>query len=486
MVNVVLILVAVIFLALLAVANFYILVYFQHEEDKNTAIFPKIIVVVSLTLAFANVLLLPMDVGNRNSDGEIPMEILWIVIYVLIGVLSVIVIPFAIFYYEAEDPTKGNADQIKTAVLWELGALIIFVIVTIILYFTLGVAEVPVTKLFANLQPSDDFVNCLGCERRLNQFVQYRVSIILYFISMLTLIGVVLFVLFGGVGLAALPIDLIFSFKNRPKYLTREEYLKEKGNVGAKASLLMESGSKLRDRLNLTGGRPKTRKDRRDYNKFRGQVYLVEQEYKRLEICHGKSGIGPKAIHYIWGYAQLALGILGIFLSILWILHIFLYEVLRPPPTPFLNSMFIALDSAFGLFGTLAYGLFAFYLLWCVIKGNFRLGLRVPFLFSIHPMKPGETMMNSFLFNCLLILLSSMAVVQFCTAAFSQYARFTGIDVIFNVGVRNLVGIKYIWMYYYWVLIGWAFISFIGVIIIDRTRHKRHKRQNALDQIELP
>jgi LMBR1 domain-containing protein 1 len=47
----------------------------------------------------------------------------------------------------------------------------------------------------------------------------------------------------------------------------------------------------------------------------------------------------------------------------------------------------VALDNVFGLFGTIAYGIFAFYLLWCVFKGNFKFGLRIPFLFTIHPMK---------------------------------------------------------------------------------------------------
>lgn len=47
MANPVLIIVAVVFLILMAVANLYILVHFQHEEDKNTAIFPKVIVVRS-------------------------------------------------------------------------------------------------------------------------------------------------------------------------------------------------------------------------------------------------------------------------------------------------------------------------------------------------------------------------------------------------------------------------------------------------------
>jgi hypothetical protein len=44
-VNIVLIIVAVVFLVLLAIANFFALVHFQSPEDKLTAWFPKIVVV---------------------------------------------------------------------------------------------------------------------------------------------------------------------------------------------------------------------------------------------------------------------------------------------------------------------------------------------------------------------------------------------------------------------------------------------------------
>jgi len=44
-VNIVLIIVAVVFVVLLAVANFFLLVHFQSPEDRLTAWFPKIIVV---------------------------------------------------------------------------------------------------------------------------------------------------------------------------------------------------------------------------------------------------------------------------------------------------------------------------------------------------------------------------------------------------------------------------------------------------------
>lgn len=143
------------------------------------------------------------------------------------------------------------------------------------------------------------------------------------------------------------------------------------------------------------------------------------------------------------------------------------------------------MDSAFGLFGTLAYAIFAFYLLLCVIKGNFKFGLRIPFIFEIHPMKKGQTLMNSFLFNCLLLLLCSLAVVQFCTTAFSAYARFTGISTIFNVGVRNLAGIKYVYIYYFWVWIILAFLTGAYLIAFpDKKKKKKKKDKNA--DLELP
>jgi hypothetical protein len=45
MVNPVLIIIAIVMIGLIILASVYGLVYFQSEEDKNTAWFPKIVVV---------------------------------------------------------------------------------------------------------------------------------------------------------------------------------------------------------------------------------------------------------------------------------------------------------------------------------------------------------------------------------------------------------------------------------------------------------
>lgn len=44
-------------------------------------------------------------------------------------------------------------------------------------------------------------------------------------------------------------------------------------------------------------------------------------------------------------------GLVGIVVSICWIIHIILYIFTDPPATPFLNDFFISLDDAWGLLG---------------------------------------------------------------------------------------------------------------------------------------
>merc|ERR1711861_67761 len=58
-------------------------------------------------------------------------------------------------------------------------------------------------------------------------------------------------------------------------------------------------------------------------------------------------------------------------------------------------------------------------------------------------MRIGNTMMNSMLFNVLLLIITSVSVVQFCTRAFASYARLTAADQLFGAQVENLMGLKF-------------------------------------------
>lgn len=481
MVNIGLIIIAVIMLGLLGVANFFLIVHFSSVEDKNTAWFPKIVTLLGLTLTQANVLLLPMDVANARTNGGIPMEEIWLAFYIMIAILGVIVIPFTIFYYESEDPDKTSKHQVISAIKYGIIFLVIFVVLSVILYLPLGYAEIPIYRIEAsNLVEISDpatFRCTSGCTEIRNAQITYPVTYPLYIISLLTFIGMIFLTLFGGIGFAALPIDLLNGFRLRPKRIPFRIYAEEKVKIGLRSERLLEKGKKLKEKLNLTGGRAKGRRDRARYNEFRTEVFLLEEDYTRLKKAYGEEGKGPLIAGIIWGWMQLPLAILAIIITLSWLIHLFLYMMTFPPLYPFLNNFFVALDRVWGLFGTIAYGCFSFYLLWCVMKGNFKFGLQIPFIFKIHPIKVNGTLMSSFLFNTALLLFSSVTVVQFCADAFSIYNRNTGVDVIFNVGIRNLRGLKYLFRYYQWVILGLAVVSAVVLLLLVKRRKKQMKYQ---------
>lgn len=70
------------------------------------------------------------------------------------------------------------------------------------------------------------------------------------------------------------------------------------------------------------------------------------------------------------------------------------------------------------------------------VHGLFRLGFFVGVM-AIHPMKVGKTFMSTFLFNCILVMIISPAVVQFCAWAFAMYAEGTTVQDIFLGEVRK-------------------------------------------------
>lgn len=81
------------------------------------------------------------------------------------------------------------------------------------------------------------------------------------------------------------------------------------------------------------------------------------------------------------------------------------------PINGFLNNLLIGLEENNASFiAVIFFFYFAIYMLWATMKGTFKFGIRIPFLFSFHPMKINETFMNSFLFNVLLTLLCSISV----------------------------------------------------------------------------
>ncbi|CAL5337673.1 unnamed protein product [Camellia sinensis] len=243
-----------------------------------------------------------------------------------------------------------------------------------------------------------------------------------YVVALATIVGSVLFTIFGGVGIACLPLGLIFSFFRRPKaVITRSQYIKEATELDKKARELKKAADALRQE-EKSGS--KGRKWRKNVKAVEKELLLLEEDVKALEEMYpqGEKAETAWAMTVLGYLAKLVLGVLGLIVSVAWIAHIVIYLLINPPLSPFLNGVFIKLDDVWGLLGTAAFAFFCFYLLLAVIAGAMMLGMRLVFI-TIHPMKWGATLMNSFLFNVGLILLCSIRYCSLKEAASAAYAQ---------------------------------------------------------------
>ncbi|XP_071722695.1 LIMR family protein At3g08930-like [Rutidosis leptorrhynchoides] len=485
--NLALVIVAIVVCVLVFLINVYLLVNYQHPDDKNQAYFPKFVVVLGLSVASISILMLPADVANRQACQQaiyngacnltLPMKDLWLAIYIIDAVLVFFVIPFAMFYYEG-DQDKTVWKRMKSALLWVITTAIVCGLVLGILYGLVGKVDFTVRHLssstvafpnnfdFSNSQP------CIGNGAR--ECSAYTASpssettwtmhatFPEYVVALATIVGSVLFSIFGGVGIACLPLSLIFSFIRRPRaVITRSQYIKEATELGKKAREFKRAADALhQEQKNGSKGR-KWRKNMKAVEK---ELLLLEDDVNALEEMYpqGEKAEATWAMTILGYLAKLILGIFGLIVSIAWVVHIVIYLLIDPPLSPFLNEVFIKLDDAWGLLGTGAFAFFCLYLLLAVIAGEMMIGMRLVFI-TIHPMKWGATLMNSFLFNVGLILLSSISVIQFCSTAFAYYAQATAAQEIFSHTLQSLRGIKYLYKYNVFQI---AFIALAGLTFV--------------------
>ena len=69
------------------------------------------------------------------------------------------------------------------------------------------------------------------------------------------------------------------------------------------------------------------------------------------------------------------------------------------------------------------YLFFVYFLIGCVIVGNVRVFSYIPILKNIFPLVYKGTMLNSFMINACIMLVTSLAIIQFTTTAFTAYVN---------------------------------------------------------------
>lgn len=260
------------------------------------------------------------------------------------------------------------------------------------------------------------------------------VSFPVYVIAFIAFLGWFFFAIFAGVGFIALPLDLINEFRTRPEPMTTKVYFDERTALGGRTKTLLEIANKLSLEMEKhhTGG--KKRQEARDMRNLEKHYFYLKKDFQILTIAYKLRGGNPLVY-----FAKLFGGIIFLGISLSWWIHIAVYVLPAKPYSPFLNNFFQILTDdvpSFPLFGVLAFALWSFHLLFCVVKGNFRLGVRFLFI-KLYPMEIGNTLMNAFLFNTWIILLTAVPAVQFCVDSFPIYTSDTQASVMFGSQVSR-------------------------------------------------
>lgn len=487
--------------AFLIPINIYILVLWQHPDDKNEAYFPKALVIFGLTLAQGAVLFLPLDVANNAGNvecdqswsdafcGALNMALAWEIIFYMIFIMAFFMIPYTIFFYEEDDTEvmDGAYNFSKTfciATKYMMAVSAIIALITGVSFYFLGITSLPVKQnavTVTNLLTGnfthpiyDDYgfsapLNTTTTSAlivRSNQTVELTVTFGLYLMALMSFIGWFLFAIFAGLGMAAIPFDLFRAYRHRPERLDRAQLASRELTIQRRCKELVELGALLKDKRidsKLARGGYMARRKRgatenSEFRRFKQMVYILEEDYELFAMCKEYSTKYNPLKPIGW----LLMGFISSIFASLWVCQMVVYMLPNPPWSPFLNTYFVWFDSWFPLFGALSVALFSMYLLVACVKGCFKFGLRFMW-FSLHPMKPNGTYMNSFLFNVGIILMCVPAVLQFSVQAFDTYAASANINALFNVQVRYLRFFRYFYVndVFIWMLLLLTLLSAI-------------------------
>ncbi len=86
-------------------------------------------------------------------------------------------------------------------------------------------------------------------------------------------------------------------------------------------------------------------------------------------------------------------------------------------------------------------------------------------------------MMNSLVFNMGVILISSLALANFCVTSFGDYAKFTASQSVFSIQIGYLKGLGIVIDAFTYVLVGWFLLSVIYTLY-NPYKKQRENRMN--------
>lgn len=474
MVDTWLVIVTVISIILMLAINIYLFIMYSHPDDMKSASgwFSRIVIILGSALGWGLILLLPLDVANSRGDGGgFNMELFYQIMFIVYFVFIIVIAPYTLFYYESDDE-KSVFGRLCYALCMEVGVIIVTVILIFIAYGAFRKTQLADYEivLYSTLMPSESIIASVA-QTTWSDGVQCTLPGFIFIIVFVIFIGWFFFVIFGGVGLVALPMDMIIDYFYRPRPRSAREMAERKVVLRRRVEELMAYARSLEmtneddEKKGLWGRWRHNRKVNSSESKLQAELYMLEQEF---EIYEAENNLSANPVI---NALTLVLGIILTLISFIIWLHLLVYRIIiikGQPVSEFLNIVFKFLEFTIARFiSTIAFAALCIYLLLCVLKGNIKFGLRLFFIIKIHPMKLGRTFVNSFLFNVIFVLLCVPAAMHFIIELFQSYMRLTTSAFLFTGLMEKMKFFEFFWekkVFLYAFLI-WTVITFFYLLV---------------------
>nr|KAF6462156.1 LMBR1 domain containing 1 [Molossus molossus] len=326
-------------LLLLAILAFCWIYVRKYQSQRESEVVSTITAIFSLAIALITSALLPVDIflvsymKNQNgtfkdwANANVSRQIEDTVLYGYYTLYSVILfcvflwIPFVYFYYEEkDDDDTGKCTQIKTALKYTLGFVVICALLLLIGAFV--PLNVPNNKNSTEWEKVKFLFEELGSSHGL--------AALSFSISSLTLIGMLAAITYTAYGMSALPLNLIKGTRS-----AAYERLENTEDIEEVEQHIQTIKSKSKD------GRPLSVRDKRTLKQLEERLRALKKRERHLEFIENswwtKLCGALRPLKIIWG-------IFFILVALLFVISLFLSNLDKA-----LHSA--GVDSGFIIFG---------------------------------------------------------------------------------------------------------------------------------------
>ncbi|KAF4025025.1 hypothetical protein G4228_017036 [Cervus hanglu yarkandensis] len=326
-------------LLLLAILAFCWIYVRKYQSQRESEVVSTITAIFSLAIALITSALLPVDIflvsymKNQNgtfkdwANANVSRQIEDTVLYGYYTLYSVILfcvffwIPFVYFYYEEkDDDDTGKCTQVKMALKYTLGFVVICALLLLVGAFV--PLNLPDNKNSTQWEKVKFLFEELGSSHGL--------AALSFSISSLTLIGMLAAIIYTAYGMSALPLNLIKGTRS-----AAYERLENTEDIEEVEQHIQTIKSKSKD------GRPLPARDRRALKQFEERLRTLRKRGRHLEFIENswwtKFCGALRPLKIIWG-------IFFIFVALLFVISLFLSNLDKA-----LHSA--GIDSGFIIFG---------------------------------------------------------------------------------------------------------------------------------------